>query len=145
MRLILFTYVLLLTTALGTPAGARPVYADCPLVHPDNPALKFVSATLDQSRPGIPWPPDADSYEKQPGGILYLVTYYASFQILRDQVLLCSYSEIRNRRAVHIDSNLDIRIFMPGILMRCEGMRPDKRVPETGDWVRRWCTHDPDE
>ncbi|MBI3506767.1 MAG: hypothetical protein HY059_18170 [Proteobacteria bacterium] len=144
MRKTFFAVWIILSGTL-CDASARPINADCPIAHPENSSLKFVSATLDQSRPGMPWPPDADMEEKQPAGMILLVTHYASYQILRDQVLVCSYSEIRNRRAVHIDSNLDVRIFMPGILMRCEGMRPDRRVPETGDWVRRWCTHDPDE
>ncbi|MBI3506768.1 MAG: hypothetical protein HY059_18175 [Proteobacteria bacterium] len=144
MRFIAAAFALLFLVAICFPADASPRDADCPLAHPNDPSLRFVGATLDQSRPGIPWPPDASKYEKQPGGLIYLITHYASYQILRDQVLICVYGRFQNRRGARVDHNTDIHIPMPGILMRCEGIRRDTRVPEIDDWTRRWCVHDPD-
>ncbi|MBI3506770.1 MAG: hypothetical protein HY059_18185 [Proteobacteria bacterium] len=144
MRLIGTTCVLLLLVTSYGSAGAWPKEADCPLVHPDNPPLKFVDATLDQHTDGPPRPPDRDTAEKLPDGMTQIVTYYASYEILRDAILICSYSEVRNGRAVRIEAKNEIRIPLPGILMRCEGIKIDRRAPRMGDWKRRWCVHDPD-
>jgi hypothetical protein len=144
MRPIVIAYAISLMAATCLPAAAWPKDADCPLAHPANPMLKFVSATLDQYTNGPPRPPDSDLETKLRDGTIHIVTYYSSYEILRDAILICSYSEIRNGRAVHVDHGIDIRLQLPGILMRCEGILRDVPLTEPNDWKRRWCVHDPD-
>ncbi len=144
MRSIAISCVALFLVLSCAPAGAWPVAADCPLVHPENASLKFIGATLDRHTDGSPSPPDGDVETKLPDGTVHIVTFYASYEIHRDAILICSYSEIRNGRAVFVDHDIDIRIPLPGILMRCEGIMRDVPITEPNDWKRRWCMHDPD-
>ncbi len=144
MRLIAIACVMSLLAVPCMPVGAWPKETECPLAHPDNASLKFIAATLDQHTDGPPRPPDRDAAKKLPDGAIHIVTYYASYEILRDAILICIYSEVRNRKVVHIDQANDFRIPLPGILMRCEGIKHEKRGPEPDDWKRRWCVHDPD-
>ena len=144
MRSIIIACALLLVTAFDSAAVVWPKETECPLVHPEYPSLKFVGAALDQHTDGPPWQPDRDIETKRPDGSIQIVTHYASYQILRDAILICVYSEIRSDSERHLEQRAEIRILMPGILMRCEGILYEKPGSEPDDWKRRWCVHDPD-
>lgn len=145
MRLVAFLSALMFLLALRVPAGALPRDADCPLEHPQDASLRFFSMTLDQNRPGTAWPPDSDRDVALDQGLIQTTTFYAAYQILRDQMMICEYSEIRKESPVSIYRLTTLPIFLPGILMRCEGILREVPKPEPNTWVRRWCTHDPDE
>jgi hypothetical protein len=144
MRAIILACALLLATAFDSAAVVWPKETECPLMHPDNPSLKFIGAALDQHTDGPPWQLDSDLETKRPDGSIHIVTHYASYEILRDAILICVYSEIRNDSERHLEQSAEIRIPMPGILMRCEGILYEKPGSEPDDWKRRWCVHDPD-
>ncbi len=144
MRLIIFACAFLYSVSDCVPAGAWPKETECPLVHPEKPSLKFISASLDQHTDGPPWQPDRDVAEVLPDGAVHIITYYASYEIFRNAILICSYNEISGRKIVDVETGRDLSIPLPGILMRCEGIKHEKHGLEPDDWVRRWCTHDPE-
>ncbi|MBI3506769.1 MAG: hypothetical protein HY059_18180 [Proteobacteria bacterium] len=145
MRFIAAAFALLFLVAICFPADASPRDADCPLVHPEDASLKFISMTLDQGRPGIPWPPDSDRDVKLEKDLIRTTTFYAAYQILRDQVMICEYSEKRRESPVNIYRLTILRVPLPGVLMRCEGILRKVPKPAPNLWTRRWCVHDPDE
>ncbi len=143
MRSIIIAIGLLLATAFDGAAFVWPKETDCPITLPDRPTLKFIGAALDQHTDGPPWQPEADRETKLPDGMVHIVTHYASYEILRDAILICGYSEVRREEERHLEQRAEIRIPLPGILMRCEGILHEKPGTEPDDWKRRWCVHDP--
>ncbi len=144
MRAIVIACVLLLAPAAGNSAFAWPKEVDCPAVHPEDASLQFINMTLDQNQPGIAWPPDSDRDISLDQGLIQTTTFYAAYQILRDQVMICEYSETRQDAPISIYRLTKLPIFLPGILMRCEGILREAPGTQPIDWKRRWCVHDPD-
>jgi len=144
MRFTTTACAVLFSVASCFSAVASPRDADCPLVHPDDASLKFINMTLDQDRPGIPWPPYGDRDITLEQGLIQTTDFYAAYQILRDQVMICEYSEKRPESPVNIYRLTILRIPLPGILMRCEGILREIPKPAPKLWMRRWCVHDPD-
>lgn len=145
MHFIAAAFALLFLVLPCFPVGASERDADCPLVHPENALLKLYGFTLDQDTKGTPRPPDGDELINLPDGATRIVTHYASYEILRNAIVICSYGEVVNRRYVNTESTRHLRIPLPGILMRCESITRDWKSPEWSEWIRGWCTHDPDE
>jgi hypothetical protein len=143
-RFIAVACALSLSAAASVQAGVWPKEADCPMTLPDRPTLKFIGAALDQHTDGPPWQLDSDLETKRPDGSIHIVTHHASYEILREAILIRVYSEIRNDSQRHLEQSAEIRIPIPGILMRCEGILYEKPGSEPDDWKRRRCVHDPD-
>ncbi len=118
MRFIAIACAFLYSISANCPASAWPKETDCPITLPDRPTLKFIGAALDQHTDGPPWQPEGDRETKLPDGMIHIVTHYASYEILRDAILICGYSEIRSDPERHLEQRAEIRIPRPGILMR---------------------------
>ena len=142
MRTAIFAILWIVSGACGH-ASATPQETECPLVHPDDRALEFVGASLDQSTQGPPRQPEPEEEVLSAGNEFRYFTHYASYRFLRDAILICSYAEIRDRRIVNADRILELRFPMPGILMRCDGIVREATFDQPALWKRRWCVHEP--
>jgi hypothetical protein len=144
-KLLALSFLVALLGAAG--AGAGPRESECPPIHPDDRKLKLRGMTLDQETDD---PPPiqvrfGELLNERPDGTTDYVIHYASFWFYRDAILICTYSEVRNRRSINYAERKELRLSMPGILMRCEGTARYSKSPEATEWLRHRCIHDPDE